>query len=148
MELLLVIAIVAVVAAIAIPTFYMNAGERINQARLSMFKARYTAIRAAIDLQLKDEAVLDPQYHVAGINPSVSRIKRLVASGHLQPGSLSYENKLGEQILFSIDNAAIATDLPPVLQTSNLCVFAQSHNIDRYLKVDNKTWQQIWEDIN
>lgn len=152
MELLLVVALLAVVAAITMPTFYMSGTEKIVQARLSMFKARFTSIRTAIDLQLKDQAVLATPYHVTGTG-AVSPIRRLVESGHLQSGSTKFENNAGKELNFEIRpvvGSQVEAQLPPILRTAALHVFIEggAYDIDHALKVDQKSWQQIWEDIN
>lgn len=154
MELLLVVALVAVVAAVASPTFYMNAGEKLTQARIGMLKARYTEIRTAIDLQLKDEAVLDSSYHVAAAPGTVSRIQKLVESGHLPLGALQFEKTDGQTAYFKVDtgNSLVEANLPPILRTTSLHVMVPrstgDYDIDEALKVNNKTWRQIWEEIN
>ncbi len=151
MEMLLVLAVIAVAAAISTPTFFMNARQKVVQARLTMFKARYFAIRSAINMQLKDAAVLDDSYKVNGAASTVSRIERLRESGHLQPAALRFENNAGTEKNFSVEiDSSFSADMPPVLQSSELCVFVAgtTYNIDKALKQENKTWLQIWEDVN
>lgn len=154
MELLLVVALVSVVAAIASSAFYMNAGEKLTQARIGMLKSRYTEIRTALDLQLKDEVVLDSSYHVAAAPGAVSRLQKLVESGHLQPGAMQFEKTDGQTAFFKIDigNSAVEEKLPPILRTTSLHVMVSrssgDYDLDAALKIDNKTWRQIWEEIN
>lgn len=152
MELLLSVALIAVVAAIAAPTFYMNAGQRLEQARIAMLKARYIEIRTAIDLQLKDEKVLDSALGVAAA-ADADKLDILIGTGYLQPAVKSFEKADGTSAFFDIRtvaNSAVQAQLPPVLRTADLHVFVKgtSIDLDTAVRVDNKTWQQIWEDIN
>ncbi len=152
MELLLVVALLAVVAAIGAPTFFMNAGERIDQSRMAMFKARYATVRSALDMALKDESVLKTAYKVTGSGGS-EKIDKLVESGHLPAGSTRFENRKGQELSFAIQSvpaSPVELQLPPILRQSDLHVFVEgtSHDIDKLLKEDNKSWREIWEDIN
>ncbi len=155
MELLLVIALIAIIAGIGAPQFFMSAKDRIINARLHMFKANYQAIRAAIDLQFKDESVLDPSYQLKNSDLTVSRIQKLINSGHLPKGARSFENNVGQEIFFKIDAVAGGgsqpeDQLPPVLRTMKLHVGIEgkSIDIDNLLKIQKKTWQEIWELVN
>lgn len=152
MELLLAVALIAVVAAIAAPTFYMNAGQRLEQGRIAMLKARYVEIRTAIDLQLKDENVLDPTLRIAAAADS-EKLDKLIASGYLQPSARMFEKADGTTAFFEIrtvSNSAVQAQLPPVLRTASLHVFVKGANvdIDTAFRVSNKPWQQIWKEVH
>lgn len=152
MELLLSVALIAVVAAIAAPTFYMNAGQRLEQGRIAMLKARYVEIRTAIDLQLKDEKVLDSSLRVATA-ADAEKLDKLISSGYLQPSVKMFEKADGTTAFFEIRTvigSAVQEQLPPVLRTADLHVFVKGTaiDLDTAFRVQNKTWRQIWEDIN
>jgi prepilin-type N-terminal cleavage/methylation domain-containing protein len=155
MELLLTIALISIVAAVTLPSFFVEGSSKIVQARIQMLKARYANIRAAFDLQQQDKAVLHPDYHADGSGPSTP-VRRLVESGHLQPGSTFFEDAQGKERPFELRTEAsspVDAQLPPAIRTFKMHVYTttagdQSYDLDRALRIDNKSWQQIWSDLN
>ena len=149
MELILVVAVISVIAAVAMPAFFTSGSDRITQARISMLKARHTAIRAAVEMSLRDDKVLDPDLRISGPDPDITN---LVDAGYLEPGTLRFENTQGQEQFFALKEgiSSINNQLPPILRekTINIVVKDTNHNIDKYLRIDNLSWQEIWTEIN
>jgi prepilin-type N-terminal cleavage/methylation domain-containing protein len=152
MEMLLAIAVLAIIAAVGAPSFFMNAGEKLSQARMAMCKARYVNLRTAIDLHLKDELVLDNDYRISSPD-SVTPVRKLIEAGYLQPASAGFESKAGNTLYFSIQKVAspLTSQLPPILRVPaeyHVLVQPAGYDIDHALRVDKKSWSQIWREIN
>lgn len=151
------VALLSIFAAMTMPTFFMNATDKIVDARIAMFKARYLSIRTAIDLHFKDEAVMNTDYHISDDRTGgATIIQRLVESGHLQANSTKFEKNTGEEVYFKVEltpTSTIENQLPPILRTMKLHVIAPKttggdYDIDQAIIIDRKTWRQIWGEIN
>lgn len=152
MELLLVTALISVVAAIVTPSFFRNSAETVSQARLAMLKARYFEIRAAIDKQLKDQPFLKTDLHLT-VPGTLTNLKKMVNSGHLSANATLFENAAGKSLEFEVSKVAGSladADLPPALRRAELHVriVEPAYDLDQALKVDNKSWSQIWKELN
>lgn len=153
MELLLTVSLLAVIAAMTMPAFYTSAGDKLTQSRIAMFKARYLEIRSAIDLQMNDSRVLHPDYHVEPAPGAISRLRKLIESGYLQAGATIFENNRGAEEEFTLESvlgSPVEAQLPPILRKTELHVFVKSLNydIDHALKIDGKSWSDLWKEIN
>jgi prepilin-type N-terminal cleavage/methylation domain-containing protein len=152
MELLLVVALIGVIAAIGGASFFRNSTETIGQARLSMFKSRYFEIRAAIDKQLKDQPVLKPEFHLT-VSGADTNMQKLINSGNLNANAAFFESAAGNQLYFAVNQvpgSPADAQLPPVLRRANLHVFVENpaYDLDQALRVQNKSWAQIWKELN
>lgn len=115
MELLLVVAILAIVAAVAAPQFFRTSEVAMKDARVALLKANYTAIRAAISMAVWDDHN-NPK--IDGLTPETTKLSAgstgtltsignsylriLIDRGFLQETAAYVENEKGEKVPFGI----------------------------------------------
>lgn len=137
MELLLVIAILAIVAAVAAPQFFRASEQAMSDARVALFKANYSAVKAAINMRLWDEknnpelARLEPANLMSAkgngfIDTANSRIKLLVDKGYLQSNAAYVENAQGQKFKMGIYDAGKTTPNDPYDTVASAPIFMES----------------------
>lgn len=144
MELLLVIGILAIVAAVAAPQFFRSGSQAMTDARLSLLKTNYAATKAAIKMRIWDEANntnLTLAGRLVNSNPqgvlvANSRIGKLVESGYLQENATAVENGQGQKLYLAvyvpteIGGGYIGkTDANPYDQTASVAIFMESTDL-------------------
>ncbi len=153
-ELLLVVALLAVVAAVAAPQFFRSGSEAIADAKLERFKRSYATIRAAIATQIymaTDTQLLVDAASDGPVSDSGSRIAKLVGSGYLDLASTQIENAKGEALsmrIFDAGTSGIDTTLPENNQKQlrfQVRVSGSDYNIDSYLR-SGHTLEEAWAD--
>jgi len=170
MELLLVVAILAIVAAVAAPQFFRTSEVAMEDARAALLKANHAAIRAAINMDVWDDhnnpnvpAENDPNGKLSSLGDgysadAASNIRKLIARGFLQESAASFENVKGEKIRLGVyfrqataaNPYTLVASAPIFMEQSNLYeVMAQGTagaggiNIDELLRTGT-TWNEIW----
>lgn len=167
MELLLVVAILAIVAAVAAPQFFRTSEVAMEDARTALLKANHSAIRAAINMAVWDDhnnpnVVTNDRMTggnaVDGITSTAnSYIRKLINRGFLQESSAYVENLKGEKLYLGILNSATTAANPyttiasaPIFMEQSklfqIYVTAPANNIDNLLRLGN-TWKQIWDTV-
>ena len=121
MELLLVIAILAVVAAVAAPQFFRTSDVAMTDARIALMKSNYSALRAAINQCVWDD-MNNPAIPVAdrlannstqgSIRTANSPLKLLVKRGYIQENQCYFENAKGEKLMFGSYSLTSTPDNP------------------------------------
>ena len=161
MELLLVIALLAVVAAVGAPQFFRTSANAIADAKLERFKRSYATIRAAVATQIHmatDTEMLINATSNGPVSDPDSRISKLVSSGYLDLASTQIENAKGEGLamsLFDAGTTGIDTTLPAnnqkllrmhvrVLHSS----LAANFDIDDFIRTGpGKTLEEAWATV-
>lgn len=172
MELLLVVAILAIVAAVAAPQFFRASDVAMADARIALLKANYSAIKAGINMAVWDE-VNNPNSVNAdkisqGGNGTIkggnSRIKRLLDRGFIQENAGFIENAAGEKLFLVIKLKAtnlipanpydVVASSPIFMEANNLYEVYVSGtagadiNIDDALRATGgKNWAALWDQI-
>jgi prepilin-type N-terminal cleavage/methylation domain-containing protein len=137
MELLLVIAILAIVAAVAAPQFFRASDQAMADARAALLKANYSAIKAAINMRLWDEknntelARLEPANLMSAkgngfIDTANSRMKLLVDKGYLQSNAAYVENAQGQKFKMGIYTTGKTTPADPYGAVASAPIFMES----------------------
>lgn len=120
MELLLVIAILAIVAAVAAPQFFRSGAQAMEDARVMMLKANYSAIKAALNMRVWDES---NNVNIAtatrikdntaltelGVNNTNSILRVLVDNGYVQESAGYIETGRGTKLLLAVKRSTTAT---------------------------------------
>jgi len=166
MELLLVVAILAIVAAVAAPQFFRASDVAMEDARSALFKANYSAIKSAINMALWDEAN-NPNVTTNIINTGSadgtaeqpgSTMRYLINRGLLQESAAYFEDRMGRKRAFSITRLAATAANPydtvasaPIFmeQTARFrvsAIGATTVNVCDQLRTGN-TWQVIWDTV-
>ena len=176
MELLLVIAILAIVAAVAAPQFFRAGEQAMTDARVALLKANYSAIKAAINMRVWDEknnpkiaavtADLLASRANGFLNQANSRIGLLMEKGYLQQAAGSIENAKGEKLALGVYGDGSTTPGDPYDTVASSPIFMErvftykvrvygSGGIVKILTTDSidealaagKNWTQIYDDI-
>lgn len=168
MELLLVVAILAIVAAVAAPQFFRASDIAMADARIALLKANYAAIKAGINMAVWDDlnnpnAKLENKLLSLGTNGNLrtagSRIALLLDRGFIQESAGQMENqagvKLGFEVRVKAANLIAATpyneiaSLPIFMEKNDLYeVYIEGYNIDNALRnIGTDGWNQIWNTI-
>lgn len=168
MELLLVIAILAIVAAVAAPQFFRSGAQAMTDARVALLKANYAAIKAAINMRVWDEknnsniTVFLKDKNVFGLNNTGSCIYLLVNKGYVQETAGYVENANGGKLYLAPRWRGVANDTAanpydtiassPIFmeKTAQFEVYVRYgggwYNVEDNLKL-GKNWQQIYDEI-
>jgi len=176
MELLLVVAILAIVAAVAAPQFFRTSEVAMEDSRVAQLKANHAAIRAAINMAVWDDhnnPNLAVNSKLTGGNAkdgsaanNNSYVRKLIERGFLQESAAYFENEKGEKIFFRIENSATTDQNPydstiakadriasaPIFMEQSklfqICVknSVAKNNIDQRLR-DGDTWLTIWNSV-
>lgn len=158
MEILLVIGLLAVVAAIAAPQFFRSGSQALDEARMQQMKTNYSTVKAAILAHLQRENILKNEVHLldaAATDGTVadtnSRISRLITAGSLQTVGASVENAKGQQLLLKVLLVAEATgdDQLPDLNRKRKRLHVAVGNSGSDLDIDvelglNQSFEDIW----
>ncbi len=164
MELLLVIAILAIVAAVAAPQFFRAGEQAMTDARVALLKANYAAIKAAVNMRVWDEKnntkltdKIDSKGD--GLVNTDSKIKLLITKGYLQDNAAYVENAKGEKMPMGVYRAPGLTTTPsdPYDTVASSPIFMESVNVYKvYVVVNganyslddnlqlNKSWNEIY----
>lgn len=123
MELLLVIAVLAVVAAVGAPQFFRSSVALADDARLNGLKSNYALVMQAVKARLEHEranpAVASPLKETGGNGDyadSGSNIRLLVDNGFLPKTATTWETRLGKSGNFRVIGVSPSNKLPPFLQ--------------------------------
>lgn len=157
-ELLLVIALLAIVAAVGAPQFFRSSANAVADARLERFKRSYATIRAAVSTQIymaTDTELLLNATSDGPVSDSDSRIAKLVDSGYLDLASTRIENAKGETLMMSLFDAG-NTGIDPTLPVHNQQLLrlhvrvlysglGNTFDVDAYLRT-GKTLEDAWTD--
>lgn len=177
MELLLVVAILAIVAAVAAPQFFRASDVAMSDARVALLKANYAAIKAGINMAIWDE-VNNPnttnaqKISTAGTVGTMKQantvMRRLLDRGFIQESAGSMENQSGQKLYFVVTTKAAAQNLiptDPYTQVASLPIFMErndlyevnirdsgnnDYNVDAALRATGgagTTWTQIWDAV-
>lgn len=174
MELLLVVAILAIVAAIAAPQFFRASDVAMADSRTALLKANYAALKAGINMAMWDDvnnpnaSVLPSKLLSSGADGNIkddgSRVRILLDRGFIQENAAFIENKEGKKLYFDIkikttsiiptDPYATVASVPVFMEKTSLYeVHVQNgaggtYNIDEALRGTGGTnWGQIWTTI-
>lgn len=170
MELLLVVAILAIVAAVAAPQFFRASDVAMADARIALLKANYAAIKAGINMAVWDdlnnpkartEGKLFSSGTVGNMRVSGSYMALLLDKGFIQESAGHLENHKGEKLGFEVRKKAAASNLIPATPYNTVAslpifmekndlyeVYVEGINIDDALRVTALTnWNQIWETL-
>lgn len=170
MELLLVVAILAIVAAVAAPQFFRASDVAMSDARTALLKANYAAIKAGINMAVWDDlnnplAVTEGKlFRTRGdgnMRTAGSRMALLLDRGFIQESAGQLENTAGGKLGFDIrlkpaGRNLIANNpydeiasLPIFMEKNELYeVFIAGYNIDNTLRNSGPdSWNQIWTAI-
>ncbi len=174
MELLLVVAILAIVAAVAAPQFFRASDIAMADARIALLKANYAAIKAGINMAMWDDfnnpnVASGDKLENAGngtIKGGNSRMKKLLDRGFIQENAGYLENKAGQKLYFVVRQKAAGDNLianNPYDEVASVPVFMEKtelyevyvrdasntdYNIDAMLRSGaGENWAQIWENI-
>lgn len=168
MELLLVIAILAIVAAVAAPQFFRSGEQAMTDARVALLKANYAAIKAAVNMRIWDEknnsANIPASDRLAtksdqGLANSGSMVSLLVSKGYIQENAGFIENKKGEKLHLCLHKSSVTAANPYTTVASSPIFMEQTqlfevrvhsnsgyYNIDQDLKA-GLNWQQIYDKV-
>lgn len=135
MELLLVIAILAIVAAVAAPQFFRSGTQAMDDSRATVLKANYQAVKTALKMKLWDNAnnknitVGDANdfqfYNHGGVNDAAAKIRLLVNQGYLQENACYVEAGNGQRLQLGIMTQA-KTAANPYDQVASVGIFMES----------------------
>ena len=167
MELLLVVAILAIIAAVAAPQFFRTSETAITDARIMLLKANYQAVKNAVNMHLWDEKNNKTQasnplsgFTDGALSVSGGKLAQLVKLGYLQESACYIENRLGKKLSLmltaagtspAVTAAVVATESIPTFmqETSFVTVgldLATDYDFDTELKA-GKSWADIWNEI-
>jgi prepilin-type N-terminal cleavage/methylation domain-containing protein len=172
MELLLVVAILAIVAAVAAPQFFRASDVAMADARIALLKANYAAIKAGINMAMWDDfnnPNVTSTLESGGPNTikgGTSKMKILLDRGFIQENAGYLENKAGKKLYFVVKEKATGDNLipdDPYDEVASVPVFMEKtdlyevyvrdasntdYNIDAMLRdTAGENWAQIWENI-
>lgn len=164
MELLLVVAILAIVAAVAAPQFFRTSEVAMEDARIAQFKANHAAIRAAINMAVWDDhnnpnlaantKMLSGNATNGYPSDANSYIRKLINRGFLQQNAAYFEDAAGVKFEFGISHLG-TTAANPYEDVASAPIFMEntklfrvtekklSTDIDLELR-NGKTWNEIW----
>lgn len=176
MELLLVVAILAIVAAVAAPQFFRASDVAMSDARIAQMKANYSAIKAGINMAIWDE-INNPNttagQRISGgsddiIKVANSRMRRLLDRGFIQETAGVMENQSGQKLYFVVKTKAAGQNLiptDPYTVVASVPIFMEKndlyevyirdsagtdYNVDGALRAtggNTTTWAQIWNTV-
>lgn len=167
MELLLVIAILAIVAAVAAPQFFRSGEQAMTDARVALLKANYAAIKAAVNMRVWDEKnnsnIPTTNYLETkaddGLANAGSMVSLLVAKGYIQENAGYCENKKGEKLHLCLHKATTTPANPyttvassPIFMEKTQLFEVRVHSNNGYYNIDTdlkagKNWQQIYDKV-
>lgn len=174
MELLLVVAILAIVAAVAAPQFFRASDVAMKDARIALLKANYASIKAAINMAVWDDfnnpnvAAASKMEAVAATDGTIktagSAMATLLARGFIQENAGFIENQAGQKLFFVIkkktaDQVAnnpytTVASVPIFMEKTSLYeVYVRDtapadYNVDLAIGTTaDQNWAQFWETI-
>ena len=176
MELLLVIAILAIVAAVAAPQFFRTSDIAMTDARVMMLKSNYAAIKAAVNMcvwdDLNNKNVPPADLLSAGTDGSLrngTRLGILIKRGFLLENQCYVESTKGEKLLLGLYVNG-STPNNPYDQVASAPIFMEKANlygvkvqqgdftvitltgttnnfIEEALQLGTGNWMPIWDAI-
>ncbi len=168
MELLLVIAVLAVVAAVGAPQFFRSSIGLADEARLNGLKSNYALIMQACKARLEHErtnpSVTSPLKDASSgdYNDSGSRVRLLVDNGFLPKTAVTWETRTGKAGTLVVVSVSPSNKLPPFLQPfSAFQVEAINPEVGKTVNITSvldaqavagtpvpDTWSEIWADLH
>lgn len=165
MELLLVVAILAVITAVASPQFFRAADVLMDDAREAQFRANYNTIKAAINMAVWDDfnnPNVAADTLLADQANTNARFQLLIDRGYMQESARLFQNRAGQSVEFQIrridaDAAELGRPADPFDDVASAPIFMQQTEAYRVLAEgasgdpicerlrNQETWSQIWE---
>ncbi len=167
MELLLVVAILAIVAAVAAPQFFRTSEVAMEDARTALLKANHAAVRAAINMAVWDDhnnpnvATNDRMTGGNAVDGTTetpnSYIRKLINRGFLQESAGYVESISGKKLNLGITNHVTTAGNPydtiasaPIFMEQSklfrVYVVAPANDIDDLLRLGSN-WKTIWDTV-
>ncbi len=160
LELLLVVAILAILAAAIGPSFYDRGQISLEYARKSKFINNYNALNLAANvfiLASETRHILSTggtyKYPATALNPADGGLSLLIASNTIQIDTTTYENTKGDVRYFymaaSSDGTYASSTIKLYKDKTGTAITAGNYttSVDAYLKTSNRTMSDLWEEI-
>ncbi len=152
MELLLVVAILAIIAAVAAPQFFRASNVAMDDARVMLMKANYQAVKNAINMAVWDEMnnqanipaaqrILNKTFaNTDTVKAAGSAIRILVDRGYLQEAACYIENQKGQKLFMTVANRttgpATTITANPYDQVASVPIFMEKTDLFQVFVVD------------
>lgn len=145
MELLLVVAILAIVAAVAAPQFFRASDVAMADARVALLKANYAAVKAGINMIMWDDLNnpnVTPTTFAGGSASSIkaagSRMQMLLDRGFIQESAGYIENAAGKKLYLTIDKKITNTiPLNPYTAVASVPIFMEKTDLYEVIVIDS-----------